>query len=591
MTPRDIAARLAGQTEAVARMLLPNCKRKGQELQVGSVSGEEGKSLCIHMTGSKAGVWADFADNSKGGDLLDLWQQVRGLSMAETIKEAKQYLGIADDYFQPKKKYTRPEKPTCHAPLARVFDWLSVQRNLNTNTIEAYKIGESGDSVVFPSMRNGELIRYKIRDIKDKHKCTTSSDSEPCLFGWQAIPDTAREVVICEGEIDAMSWYQLGYPALSVPNGAQGMNWIEAEYTNLERFDRIYLSMDMDDVGQSAVKEIVERLGRDRVLVVELPVKDANEYLCEGKTDIGKYLTRAKTMDPKELRSAGDYVDEVINEFYGAEEAGYKTPWNKTGTDLMFRPGEVIVFAGINKHGKSQAIGQVTLEAIAQGEKACIASLEFKPAKWLKRLTRQAATVSNPTPEYIRAVHTWYADKLWVFDVVGTGKSKRMLEVFRYARKRYGVTTFVIDNLQKLDISLDDYDQQKEFIDELTDFAKEFDCTVFLVHHIRKGSDESMPGKMDIKGSGAITDMVDTIIIWWRNKKKEAKRKVAEFEKVAFDESEEPDAVLSCQGQRNGEAEPNYRLWFHPESNQFISKHGYSPRRYVKYSIVEAKTA
>ncbi|QBI77608.1 putative replication helicase, partial [Pseudomonas phage vB_Pae_CF67a] len=52
-----------------------------------------------------------------------------------------------------------------------------------------------------------------------KKKITTSSDTEPCLFGWQAIPDGIREVTITEGEIDAMTAWQYGRPALSVPFG------------------------------------------------------------------------------------------------------------------------------------------------------------------------------------------------------------------------------------------------------------------------------------------------------------------------------------------------------------------------------------
>jgi twinkle protein len=62
------------------------------------------------------------------------------------------------------------------------------------------------------------------------------------LFGWQAIPDDARDVVICEGEIDALSWAAYGFPAMSVPYGGGGGDkqaWIESEYDRLERFERI----------------------------------------------------------------------------------------------------------------------------------------------------------------------------------------------------------------------------------------------------------------------------------------------------------------------------------------------------------------
>ena len=591
MKANEIAARLASEVDGVVYKLLPKAKRKGKEFQVGSVHGEAGKSLCICAAGTKAGVWSDFAEGI-GGDLLDLWAQVYGLSIAEAITEAKSYLNIAEPNFERKeKKYIKPEKPKCHQPQNRVMDFLKTERNLSDEAIQAYKVAEQGDYVLFPSLREGKLVRYKMRHVDDKHNCQTSSDSEPCLFGWQAIPVDAREVVICEGEIDALSWYQLGYPALSLPSGAQSMSWIEVEYEYLERFDKIYLSMDMDESGQKAIPEIIERLGQTRVRVVKLNAKDANELLLNGETNARKFIDQAKTVDPKELKSAEGFAEEVIREFYGEAEQGIKTPWEKVGDKLLFRRGEVIVFAGYNKHGKSQAVGHITLDAIAQGERACIASLEFKPAKWLARLVRQATSAREPTKDFIRAVHTWYDNRLWVFDVTGKGKAQRMLEVFRYARKRYGITFYVIDNLQKLDIKLDDYEQQRNFIDELTDFAKETDSTVFLVHHMRKGENESQPGKMDIKGSSAITDLVDTIIVWWRNKKKEQERKDAEFKKEFFDETKQPDAMLYCEGQRNGEDEPNVRLWFDTESMQFLERAGQKPTRYVQFSIVKTESA
>jgi twinkle protein len=225
----------------------------------------------------------------------------------------------------------------------------------------------------------------------------TESNCEPCLFGWQAIPANAREVVICEGELDALAWYQLGHPALSVPNGANGHTWIEQEYEHLERFDVIYLSYDNDEVGRKGVAESIDRLGRERCRVVEIPTPwtDAND-LVKSDFDVSKISTlfdKARTLDPEELKPASVYVDEVIQEFYPPEhiKPGFTLPWSKTHHLLRFLPGEVTLLGGVNGHGKSEGAGHITLDAILQGEKACIASMEFKPSRWLMRLTRQAA--------------------------------------------------------------------------------------------------------------------------------------------------------------------------------------------------------
>ena len=67
MTPKEISQLLAKDAESIARMLLPNGKRDGSEWRCGSVDGDEGTSLGVHLTGSKAGVWKDFSGGS-GGD-------------------------------------------------------------------------------------------------------------------------------------------------------------------------------------------------------------------------------------------------------------------------------------------------------------------------------------------------------------------------------------------------------------------------------------------------------------------------------------------------------------------------------------------
>ncbi|HFD87704.1 MAG TPA: bifunctional DNA primase/helicase [Gammaproteobacteria bacterium] len=592
MKAADLAQRLAEDTESICRLLLPNGKRQGQEWCVGSVQGEAGESLKVHLTGTKAGMWRDFAADH-GGDLLDLLAAVRGLSIGDAIRDAKVHLGIREPRFEGHRQpsFTRPQKPKCNKPTGPVLEWLMDERNLSLEAINTYRLAEMGREVVFPYLRNEALIAVKYRNIDDKKKMRVEKDCEPLLFGWQAIPPTARDVVICEGELDAVSWYQLGHPALSVPNGANGHTWIEYEFEYLERFDTIYISFDNDEPGRKGAAEVIDRLGRERCRVIEIPVpwKDAND-LVKSHFDAFKIkplFDKARTLDPEELKPASDFVDEVIQEFYPPDDAntGFNLPWDKTHGLIRLRPGEVSLLGGVNGHGKSEGAGHLTLDALWQGEKACIASMEFKPRRWLMRLTRQASGFPEPSIQFIRKIHTWYQNKLWVFDAVGHAKADRVLEVFSYARRRYGIRLFVIDNLAKCGFAEDDYNGQKAFVDQLTDFAKEHESHVILVAHMRKGHDENRPaGKMDVKGTGAITDMVDTVLIWWRNKPKEEERRKAEHANAPFDESGKPDAMVICEKQRNGDDEPRITLWFDQESHQFLCSAKNRPKQYVEFT-------
>lgn len=93
---RQISEMLAARAESVCEWLLPGGKREGREWRAGSITGETGKSLGVNLSG-KPGVWRDFADDAKGGDLIDLIQAVHGITKADAVREAKEFLGIASE--------------------------------------------------------------------------------------------------------------------------------------------------------------------------------------------------------------------------------------------------------------------------------------------------------------------------------------------------------------------------------------------------------------------------------------------------------------------------------------------------------------
>lgn len=90
----EIASMLAERVESVVKLLLPNGVRDGHEWCVGSLAGETGQSLKVHLTGDKAGVWKDFANGETGGDLVDLWHIVRDIDKSEALREIRRYLGL-----------------------------------------------------------------------------------------------------------------------------------------------------------------------------------------------------------------------------------------------------------------------------------------------------------------------------------------------------------------------------------------------------------------------------------------------------------------------------------------------------------------
>jgi len=305
--------------------------------------------------------------------------------------------------------------------------------------------------------------------------------------------------------------------------------------------------------------------------------------LSPDEIDFSAYLRES---EPKQrVRPAREYVAELA-ETLGKPVIvrGQPLPWPKVRGLFRFRPGEVTLWAGVNGHGKSLMTGQAMLDFIAHRHRVCIASFEMKPHSTLQRMLRQ--WTCNPLdgefathPEYVAEMRTLYKEfatatdnRLWFYDQQGTTTPEQMIAVARYCAKELDIEHLVIDNLMKCVRGADDYNGQKNFVDELTAIARDHNTHIHLVHHIRKMENEAKkPDKTDVKGAGEITDMVDNVLLVWRNKAEPVNRKPTD-----------PDAALICCKQRHGEWEGGINLWFDRDSQQYVEQPGIDP---VSYSV------
>lgn len=610
-----IKSQLAGRAESVARQLLPSGQKHGNEWCVGSINGEKGESLKVCVSGDKAGIWSDFA-TGQAGDLLDLACATKGCDLLTALKWASDYLGIKDlglqragEVFGESKQYRKPQRPkNATAPKSAVLDYLTIQRGIKAETLTAFQIGEIAEmrfmhkgkpfqspAVVFPFKVSGDLVFLKylgtVRPNPDNPKeklIDAAANCEPVLFGWQAMPANARTVVICEGEINAMSWSQFGVNALATPfGGGKGKKhtWIASEWDRLAQFETIYLNFDPDAAGREAVADLVERLGRHRCLVVPpMPdgCKDANDCLFEGvpADAMIALIERSESCDPEQLRRASSYEDAVVDLFYPTADAhkGCPLPIAGYGDKIRLRRGEFTLLTGKRGHGKTEMLNQIVNTVIAYGERACVASFEVKAPKLLKHAIKQATAQREPSREYIKQVLSRYHDAFWIFDHVGRANKETIFEVFEYAYRRYGVTFFVIDSLMKCGINGDDYNAQDAMANDCANFANRFDVHLVMVAHARKEGGEDNPPRNDsVKGAGGLTDQASNVVAVWRNKAKErAIHKMQLGEPLTRDEERafsESDALWVVDKQREEDGWiGDIPVFFDPDSKQFLAK-------------------
>lgn len=273
------------------------------------------------------------------------------------------------------------------------------------------------------------------------------------------------------------------------------------------------------------------------------------------------------------------FVD-VVADYYAGRlgSKGLPLPWGKTHGKISLRPGEVSIWAGINGSGKSLLLNQIIMQAMKHNEPACIASMEMKPHRTMIRMVRQAAG-GFPHEQFNRKFHDWTNGRLWMYDQQGTVEAKRIMQVLRYCEhglkhrgEKVRIKHFVIDSLMKCGIGVDDYNRQKAFVDELCAHARDSDMHIHLVAHERKGeSSRSMGDKFSVKGASEIVDQVDNVFIVWRNKNKE------ENSHEQFPDAEvqkQPDCVVRCDKQRNGEWEGKILLWYDRDSQQYVAEDG-----------------
>lgn len=300
------------------------------------------------------------------------------------------------------------------------------------------------------------------------------------------------------------------------------------------------------------------------------------EFLASDDIDFSLFMR--ETEGEHRVLPSSAYAQAVVNHFHDKTiDRGARMPWKKAGDFMSFRPGEVTCWNGYNGSGKSEVLGQVTLGLVAQKQRVCIASLEMPPVRTLARMCRQASGVIVPTSGYIHEFHQRTDGGLWFYDKQGSVQSDRVLALLRYCAKEKGIKHFILDSLMKCGVSeygQSAYEDQKKFVDALCEIADNTQMHIHLVTHARKPDDETkVPGKYDIAGAKSIPDQVYNVINVWRNKPKERKAERGEATDV-----NEPDCVLICDKQRNGDWEGRILLYLHKASHQFLEQPHAQPR-------------
>lgn len=465
-----------------------------------------------------------------------------------------------DNFDHKKKKEYKKPKKEIKTPKSKIIEYL-MSRKLNIETIKDFKIGQDKDekTYMFPYYKNGELVNIKYRQI-DSKKMWQEGNAEPVLFNRDQC-NGSDYLIITEGEIDCMTWAQMGFKAVSVPSGVDDMRWIENEWDYIEKFHKIYINMDEDEAGKKALKKIVARLGAWRCFNVWLPKKDANECLMGGanKKYFQDALEAAEGFDIKELVTAGYYRDEV-KKLYSDEGRLVGVPTGLNGLDNMikgWRGGEVSVWTGMNGSGKSTFLNQIIIMLADRKIKSCLGSFEMPPERILRWVVMQKSEYTLIGEEEVDKVLNAIDDYLFMINIDGLIKTDQLFNIFEFGVRKYGINHFFIDSLMRIHFKNRDINtEQTEFISDLVSFAKKYDIHIHLVAHPRKPpKDNDRPGKVDISGTGNITNLAQNVFSFWRTSEDQKDRARSKGKDV-------PDNILYVKKNREYGIEGKVNLRF-----------------------------
>jgi twinkle protein len=295
--------------------------------------------------------------------------------------------------YVPKKEYKKPPPlpPLQKVPTA-VGEWFA-GRGISNNTILRYKVTASKE--VFPQATEagekaainfnyfniaGERVNVKYRSKDKEFKIVGGAQLIP--YGLDvAFENVTDSILITEGEIDVLSWYEAGIPfGVSVPNGAPPppkngkpyspkLEWLDDCWSMFEGIEKVYIAMDSDLPGQMLAEELARRLGKERCFIIKYPegYKDANEVLNGdankqlpklGKDDLRECFAFAELYPIEGIEDAETAHDELLHLLENGLPEGLLTG-SALDEFITWHGSMVSLITGIPGHGKTSFLKQL----------------------------------------------------------------------------------------------------------------------------------------------------------------------------------------------------------------------------------------
>lgn len=490
--------------------------------------------------------------NLETGEFLCHYCGYSGVATVQTEEEKREWMR-QQPWYNPKpirrekKEYRKPVPRKDAGMSEKALAWFE-GRGISRETVKALRITEGlefmpqkdgkANTVQFNYYKNGELVNTKFRTGDKCFKLCQGAELLP--YNIDAIKG-AKECIITEGEMDALSFYECGrHEVVSVPNGANANLTYLDDYME-DYFDdktTIYIASDSDTKGFVLRDELVRRLGAERCRLVEYGegCKDANEHLQKyGKASLLQCLYEAKEVKIEGVFTVSDFEESLDAIFEHGLQRGVTIGHSNLDNLISFETKRLCVVTGIPGSGKSEFIDEMAERLnIRYGWRFAYFSPENAPlayhaSKLIEKFTGRRFNSKYMSQAEYRQVKMRLESDFFFISPHEDFRVDTILDRAKYLVRKHGINALVIDPYNRLENeqgSRNETQYISQLLDKLTNFAQLNDVLVILMAHPTKmcrdkDGNIEVPTLYDISGSAHFYNKSDFGIIVHRDRSKE----------------------------------------------------------------------
>jgi len=355
-----------------------------------------------------------------------------------------------------------------------------------------------------------EPVAAKVR-FADKSFTWIGDPKKAPLYGQWLCRDGGKMLVVCEGEVDALSISQiqnLKWPVVSIENGASGAaKSIRKNLDFINKFETVVFMFDMDEPGRAAALECAKLLAPGKAKIASLNnAKDANELLTTGRgAEIIDAIWGASIYRPDGVVS----IEEVKEAALRPVEWGL--PWflpTLTKATYGRRPSEIYCLGAGTGVGKTDIYTQqMAFDVTELNMKVGGIFLEQPVHETARRLAGKLAGKrfhvpdDGWTPEELGAALDRLDGKVYLYDHFGETEWGVVLERVRYMAVGLDIKLIYIDHLTAMADASNERESLEQLMKELAGLAQELGIIIHLISHLStpEGKSHEEGGRVMIK--------------------------------------------------------------------------------------------